>query len=135
MESKKNEVSFIGFSKGAPYDNIELHRDDNQHEQIQLKENHNYELEKQKNSIDGKRKISRDQLGLIGILFGGKENASRNITAIICILLLIGASVVSCAAYFKYYDTSVAIGIWPSVAPIITLSLGYLFGKHESGEK
>ena len=57
------------------------------------------------------------------------KNSSKNITAIINIILLIGATAVSSVVYFCEQDKAFVKAIWTGVLPIVTLSLGYLFGK------
>jgi hypothetical protein len=72
--------------------------------------------------------IDKD-LGWIGKFFGRAENASKNITATLCILLLVGVTIVSAIVYYNERNISNIKGLWDGILPIITLSLGYLFGK------
>ena len=73
--------------------------------------------------------IINKKLGLIGQIIGNSENASKNITCIICILLLGGATIISLVIYWGKDDVSFVQAIWNNIMPVITLSLGYLFGK------
>lgn len=68
-------------------------------------------------------------LGLLGKLFGGEQNSSKNITALINICLLLGATAISLVIYFSEKDKDFVKAIWTGTLPIVTLSLGYLFGK------
>lgn len=106
-----------------------LNRNQLKHEQSQLKEQHNYDLSKQEKDNAHAQEIEKTKLGKIGQLFGGSDNAAKNITATICILLIIGTAIVSFYAYAWKDDRELAGTIWGSIAPILTLSLGYLFGK------
>lgn len=109
---------------------IALNRDLQKHEQTKLKEQHNYDLSKQEQENNHVQKLERTKLGLVGQLFGAGENASKNITATVCILLLIGGASVSLYAYAVKGDSKLASSIWNVISPIITLALGYIFGKN-----
>lgn len=108
---------------------IALNREQNKHEQTKLKEQHSYDLSKQEKDNAHIQEIEKTKLGRIGRLFGTGDNASKNITATICILLIIGGAIVSLYAYAAKDDKELAGRIWGVIAPIITLSLGYIFGK------
>ena len=108
---------------------VALNRDLQKHEQNKLKERHSYDLSKQERDNAHAQEQEKIKLGRIGRWFGTGENASKNITAIICILLIVGGTVVSLYAYACKDDKEVVGKIWGTIAPIITLSLGYLFGK------
>ncbi|WP_195498773.1 hypothetical protein [Alistipes timonensis] len=103
---------------------------DKEHEQTLQKEDHDHAFrclqEEHKQKID----ILKKNLGIIGCLFGSPENASKNITAIICIILLLGAAIISFVVYWGKDDISFVENIWSSIIPVITLALGYLFGKN-----
>ena len=123
MEQNNN-----GYSPETSID-VMLNRDQHKHEQSQLKEQHNYDLSRQEKDNLHAREIEKVKLGKVGQLFGTGDNASKNITATICILLIIGAAVVSLYAYAWKDDKDLAGTIWGVIAPILTLSLGYVFGK------
>lgn len=117
------------YSRSQTSSEVLLNRDQHKHEQTQLKEQHNYDLSKQKSDNDHAREIEKTKLGKIGQLFGTGDNASKNITATICVLLIVGGAVVSLYAYACKDDKDLAGKIWGAIAPIVTLSLGYIFGK------
>lgn len=83
--------------------------------------------EKALNSIENK---NQKEGGFMGKLFGTKrENASMNIAFVLCAILLffcavdiIHALTVGKAAYTELVK---------SILPIVTLTLGYIFGKGE----
>lgn len=100
-----------------------------EHEQTQLKEQHEHECRLEQLKKEHETKIKEKELGFIGKMFGGIENSSKNITALICIILLLGATVVSLVIYWGKDDVVFVKSIWGAIIPVITLSLGYLFGK------
>lgn len=65
--------------------------------------------------------------GLLGKVFGADNKASTNITGIVVVLLVIsGISLL-------FVDSKMpAAEYWKVITPIITLALGYLFGKNAS---
>lgn len=69
------------------------------------------------------------QLGWLGCIFGGPEGASKYITATICIIILIAMIILSVCLYDTENGISNIKEIWGIGTPILTLSLGYLFGK------
>lgn len=108
---------------------ITLNRDLQKHEQTKLKEQHGFELSRLDKDNAHVQELEKTKLGLIGRLFGTGDNSSKNITAIICFLLIIGGAAISLYAYVEKNDKDLATSVWSVIAPIITLSLGYLFGK------
>lgn len=100
-----------------------------EHEQSKLKEEHKFNLDCKDKDHQHEKEILEKNLGLIGSFFGCTEHASKNITAVICLCLILGISVISCIVYFCKEDISFIAKMWGGLFPIITLSLGYLFGK------
>lgn len=98
--------------------------------QKQQKEDHNFQLQQQEKQHQHEIDLVNTQLGFIGKLFGSKENSSKNITAIICLTMLVGVSAISLCVYFFSEDVAFVKSMWQSISPIITLALGYLFGKN-----
>lgn len=94
-------------------------------------EDHDYQLKLQKAQHDHEAKMKNKDLGWIGFLFGTAENSSKNIAAIICLTLIIGASVFSWNIYQSGSDNSFIETVWQIVLPVVTLSLGYIFGKKD----
>lgn len=113
-------------SYSAPLKKLELQ---NVHEQVQLKEQHEHEERMADKKYQHEANINNQALGWFGRLFGSQENASRNITGIICISFVAGATLTSLIVYFSKGDTAFVKKMWEVICPIITLSLGYLFGK------
>lgn len=102
-----------------------------EHQQAMVKEDHDFQLKLQKAQHDQEAKMKNKDLGWIGFLFGTAENASKNIAALICLILIIGSIVFSCIIYNCGTDNSFIETIWKIVLPVVTLSLGYIFGKKE----
>ncbi len=109
----------------------------NAHEQFQLKEKYAHEerMEQIRNESTNKefqrnheKDMANQALGWFGRIFGAKENSSRNITGLICLSFVIGATLVSLLVYFCKEDLIFVKYMWGVTSPIITLSLGYLFG-------
>lgn len=71
------------------------------------------------------------ELGRIGLFFGTAENSSKNISALICFLLLSAIIVMSGIVYYLDKDKDFIGNLWQMILPVITLSLGYIFGKRE----
>ena len=100
-----------------------------QHEQITQKENHDFLLQCKNKDQNHEKELLSKNLGTIGRFFGSTEHASKNITATICLSLIIGVSIISCWVYYTKEDITFIKNMWTNISPIITLSLGYLFGK------
>lgn len=100
-----------------------------QHEQITQKEDHEFQLQCKDKDQSHEKELLDKNLGAIGRFFGSSEHASKNITATICLTLIIGVSIISCWVYYTKDDIAFIKNMWTNISPIITLSLGYLFGK------
>lgn len=101
----------------------------NAHEQVQLKEQHEHEERMADMQYRHEANLNNQALGCFGRIFGSQENSSRNITGIICLSFVAGATLTSLIVYFCKEDTAFVKKMWEVICPIITLSLGYLFGK------
>ena len=113
----------------SPDEMIKQTKLQNAHERDLQKEQHDFDLECKKLDQKHEQEIITKNLGWIGRTFGSTENASKNITATLCILLLVGVVIVSAIVYCNERDVNKVVGLWDGVLPIITLSLGYLFGR------
>lgn len=113
-------------SYSAPLKKLELQ---NVHEQVQLKEQHEHEERMAEMQYQHEAKLNNQALGWFGRMFGSQENSSRNITGIICLSFVAGATLTSLVVYFCKDNTVFVKEMWEVICPIITLSLGYLFGK------
>lgn len=102
-----------------------------EHQKAMVKEDHEYQLNLQKAQHDQELKMKNKDLGWIGFIFGTSENASKNIAALISLILVIGSIVFSCIIYKCGSDNSFIETIWRIAMPVVTLSLGYIFGKKD----
>lgn len=102
-----------------------------EHQFAMTQEDHSFQLKIQKEQLEHEAKMKNKDLGWIGFIFGSSENASKNIAALICLILVIGAIVFSCFIYNCGSDNSFIQTIWDIILPVVTLSLGYIFGKKE----
>lgn len=95
-----------------------------------VKEDHNFILAQQSAEQNFKNEQLKIKIGQIGELLGCEDNASRNITALICAILLIILLVLSIIVYLCEKNFNPVMTLWEKTIPIITLALGYLFGKN-----
>ena len=100
-----------------------------QHERALKKEDHSHEEQITAMNNRNEQETLLKELGWIGRIFGGERNSSKNITAFINVCLILGASIISVIVYFDKKDIPFVESLWTSILPIVTLSLGYLFGK------
>lgn len=108
---------------------IALNKMTQSHERAIKKENHGHEEEMQRIANEHAVQEQSKELGWLGSIFGGEKHASKNITALINICMLVGATIVSLCVYFNDQDKGFVKAMWAGILPIVTLSLGYLFGK------
>lgn len=80
--------------------------------------------------IKAQAKRHRAELGWLGHIFGSQSGASKYITATICMITLTGMIWLSICTYNCVDGISKIKDIWSIGSPILTLSLGYLFGKN-----
>lgn len=102
-----------------------------EHQKAMVHEDHSFQLQLQKGQHDHECKMKNKELGWIGVVLGASENSSKNISALICIILLIAIIGMSCWVYRIDGDKDFIGKLWQMVLPVVTLSLGYIFGKKE----
>jgi hypothetical protein len=68
--------------------------------------------------------------GWLGRFFGAPTHSPYNIAGLLIFLLLLSGILVS---FFPFLFTIKASEYWTIIVPLITLALGYLFGKSSSG--
>lgn len=109
-------------------------RESHEHEKAKLEAQFQQEKDIAKIKREKEESLLKIQLGRIGRLFGGNKNISHNIVAILISLILLFDIVSSIGIYCwgKEIDESeldlIKI-IWQESAPLITLALGYVFGR------
>ena len=102
-----------------------------EHQKAMVQEDHEYQLKMQKSQHDHEISMRNMDIGKVGRVFGSSENSSKNIAAVICFILLMAVIGMSCWIYYMDKDKSFIANLWQLVLPVITLSLGYIFGKKE----
>ncbi|HHV10418.1 MAG TPA: hypothetical protein GXX75_09105 [Clostridiales bacterium] len=71
--------------------------------------------------------------GVLDKMFGDNtERIPIYITFILCMSLILIATIFSLVGYIT--GKSVDLGLWSSIIPVITLALGYMFGKNNKKE-
>ena len=88
------------------------------------------ELKLKEAEINAETERQSKHLGWLGHIFGSPEGASKYITATICLITLIAIIWLSIKAYNCEDGIARIKDIWSIGSPIVTLSLGYLFGKN-----
>lgn len=102
-----------------------------EHQKAMIKEDHDFQLNLQQSQHKHEIDMRNKDLGWIGFIFGTAENASKNIAALICLILIIGSIVFSCIIYNCRNNNAFIETIWQISMPVVTLSLGYIFGKKD----
>ncbi|WP_302801923.1 hypothetical protein [Alistipes putredinis] len=99
----KNINSGTSSYSSSPLKKLELQ---NAHEQVQLKEQHEHEERMADMQYRHEANLNNQALGCFGRIFGSQENSSRNITGIICLSFVAGATLTSLIVYFCKEDTA-----------------------------
>lgn len=118
-----------------PIHHLKIAKQEQNHEQTLLSEKNKHELEvlekKQKHEIKCKNK----DLGWLGFLFGGKELTALNISGFLIILLILIGCYLTSKVFKSTVDIDNVLKIWSIITPIITLTLGYIFGSKSTKSK
>ena len=122
---ENNQGSYISEGKGT----IPFNKDFGQHQYKLQKEEHDYNKELKDKEYKYEQDMLREKLGRIGRTFGSPEHSAQNITATVCILLILAVGIVSILEWIGGRNFDFIKSMWKTIIPIITLSLGYLFGK------
>lgn len=95
------------------------------------KEDHQFQLQMQQQQHAHENDLKSKDIGWLGKFFGASDNGARNIAITTIILLLLGASIFSIVVYCNNSDDTTTISnLWNKIIPVITLALGYIFGKN-----
>lgn len=119
-ESADAKPSITSGNSKSAYSQVKLRKDAYEHEERVKDSDHKHELA-----------IQRGKMGLLGRLFGADENSSKNITLIIIVFILAIAILLTYQNPDNKDNSDFAYKIWDKVFPIVTLSLGYIFGKNK----
>ncbi|EKT3964961.1 hypothetical protein SL053_002221 [Flavobacterium psychrophilum] len=99
------------------------------HEKSLLTENNKHELEVLEKKNSHEVVLKDKELGWFGLFFGGKELISLNLSGMLLIFLILSGVILSFKIYNKTEDLENILKIWGVITPIITLTLGYIFGN------
>lgn len=75
--------------------------------------------------------LKEKELGFVGKCFGGRELVSLNISGLLIILLLLSGVILSMYVYYNSNNLEDVLKIWGIITPLITLTLGYIFGSND----
>lgn len=82
-----------------------------------------------------KEQGKKEERGFLGRVWGSIEHSSNNIAGLFIILLLIiGAAYTCCMFHDNPENHSKILEFWGMLSPMLTLALGYLFGRGQSGQ-
>jgi len=76
-----------------------------------------------------------EERGWLGKLWGTIEHSSNNIAGLfIVLLLLIGTGYTCCLLFEDSANHSKILEFWGMLSPMLTLALGYLFGRGQNAQ-
>lgn len=90
--------------------------DDSKFELEKIREKHHHEQ-------------SMIQYGIFGHIFGAEENSSKNLTFVLLLFILKLWFIICLITIFAKELSETAFKMFEILIPLITLSLGYFFGK------
>lgn len=94
-------------------------------------EEHQFQLKMQEQQHSHENELKNKEIGFLGKFFGSSDNAAKNMAFTVILLVVLGATVFSiCILFNSTLDNSLISKVWNSIVPIITLALGYIFGKN-----
>ena len=124
IRTKLNNVNSYGKDFSSNSQQLE-------HQQAMAHEDHDFNLKMQEAQHQHELKLKEKELGWIGHIFGSSDNASKNIAATICFVLLLAVILISGCVYWKDKNTDFISTVWQTILPVVTLALGYIFGKKD----
>lgn len=95
------------------------------------REEHQFQLKMQQQQHSHENELKNKEIGWLGKFFGSENNSARNMAITVIILVILGAMSFSiCVLFNSQLDNALIKEVWNLVVPIITLALGYIFGKN-----
>ncbi len=95
------------------------------------REEHQFQLKMQQQQHSHENELKNKEIGWLGKFFGSENNSARNMAITVIILVIFGALSFSiCVLFNAQLDNALIKEVWNLVVPIITLALGYIFGKN-----
>lgn len=102
------------------------------HERSLLVENNRHELDVLDKKHKHEQLIKDKDLGWLGHFFGGRELTALNISGLLLIFLVLFAVIFSLVLLYKESKLDSIVTLWGIFTPLITLTLGYVFGSKNS---
>ena len=95
------------------------------------REEHQFQLQMQQQQHSHENELKNKEIGWLGKFFGSENNSARNMAITVIVLVISGATLFSICVLLNSQLNNVLIKeVWSSIVPIITLALGYIFGKN-----
>ena len=109
-----------------------VHRAQYQHEEITQQAQNDHEERMADKEYSHRKEMLDKELGSLGHVFGSMSHSARTIAFVIVIALLLVSTGILTYVYFcapanaesKHFEL-----IWTNTIPVVTLTLGYLFGS------
>lgn len=96
-----------------------LDKESHAHQQYLDKQEKDFQLKIQERQFDHEDKLKEKELGWLGRLWGGGDNSSRNITAVLCFILILGASISTIAIYCSTQDKDLIVKSGQELSPLL----------------
>lgn len=97
------------------------------------REDHQFQLEMQKQQHKHEDELKNKEIGWLGKFFGAEDNGARNMAMTVIFLVSGGATIFSvCVIFYSNIGNELIPNVWSKVIPIVTLALGYIFGKNKN---
>ncbi|MCM1140955.1 MAG: hypothetical protein NC453_20485 [Muribaculum sp.] len=136
------ENSSAQFSEGNPQASISTNSTTNggyatrvtanaefQHKEKTQKQDHDHEKEMAELEHKHALEMLDKKAGTVGRYFGIEDNGSKNITLIVLIVFLIIVFFLIMMFYKETPHSAFVELVWNTAVPVLTLALGYIFGK------
>lgn len=95
------------------------------------REEHQFQLQMQQQQHNHENELKNKEIGWLGKFFGSENNSDRNMAITVIVTVISGATLFSiCVLFNTELNNSLIKEVWSSVVPIVTLALGYIFGKN-----
>lgn len=96
------------------------------------REDHQFQLQMQQQQHNHENELKNKEIGWLGKFFGTEENSARNMAITVIVLVVLGATIFSiCVLFNPILDNVFIKDVWGDIVPIVSLALGYIFGKNK----
>lgn len=95
------------------------------------REEHQFQLQMQQQQHNHENELKNKEIGWLGKFFGSENNSAKNMAITVIVIVISGATLFSlCVLFNAQLNNTLIKDVWSSVVPIVTLALGYIFGKN-----